>query len=226
MTIPLLYTAELDLEEADVEPFLQWYAWRHAPDVYQAGFQTCTCYRVLDGDMNLFDLYELPSWDLFETERYQGMRGRDPYMDALMAKRRNKAHTVYRQCVIAPDASRPSLDADWISVFRFTVPDDADETIAAILTRHQPLLAASGLRRIRYALRGEDHPRNPTFRPRSMVVAEWDDRPPQDCGIPDLLFDAAGEAIQDDSAFVGERVYPWPDSGVVPARSGFIKKGR
>ena len=56
MTTPLLYAAELDLPEEDVEPFLQWYAYRHAPDVYQVGLQSCTCYRVLGGGMNLFDL--------------------------------------------------------------------------------------------------------------------------------------------------------------------------
>jgi hypothetical protein len=212
MTPPLLYTAELDLAEANIEPFLQWYAYRHAPDVYNVGFQTCTCYRVLDGDMNLFDLYEMPSWDLFETERYRGMRGRDPYMDALMEQRRNKAHTMYDQCVIAPFEPKPCLDADWITVFRFAVPEETDEVIADLLTRHQPLLAASGMKRIRFATRGKDHPRNPTFRPRCMVVAEWDERPAEDFGgIPDLLFDAAGDTIEEDSAFVGHRIYPWPD---------------
>jgi hypothetical protein len=30
MTTPLLYTAELDLPDADIEPFKQWYAFRHA----------------------------------------------------------------------------------------------------------------------------------------------------------------------------------------------------
>ncbi len=213
MTTPLIYTAELDLDDADVEPFLDWYAYRHAPDVYRAGFQTCTCYRVSGGDMNLFDLYELPSWDVFETPHYREMRGRDPYMDALMAKRRNKAHTVYEQCLIAPYSDEPCLDADWISVFRFAVPDDADEAIAAILARHQPLFAASGLRRIRYAVRGRDHPRNPTFRPRCMVVAEWAEQPPADTGIPDVLFDAAGDTITDDTAVTGRRVYPWPSPG-------------
>jgi hypothetical protein len=212
MTFPLLYSAELDLAEEDIEPFLQWYAYRHAPDVYQVGFQSCTCYRVLDGDMALFDLYEMPTWDLFETQRYLGMRDRDPYMDALMRKRRNKAHTMYDQHLIAPEATEPCLDADWISVFRFAMPEEADEVIVELLTRHFPLLASSGLKRVRFATRGRDHPRNPTFRPRCMVVAEWDDRPPEDaCGIPDLLFDSAGDAIEDDTAFIGRRVYPWPD---------------
>lgn len=129
-----------------------------------------------------------------------------------MAKRRNKAHTVYEQCVILPETSGACLDADWISVFRFAVPDEADEVIAELLTRHQPLLSSTGMKRIRFATRGRDHPRNSTFRPRCMVVVEWDDRPSEDgSGIPDLLFDAAGNAIEDDTAFVGRRVYPWPD---------------
>lgn len=212
MTPPLLYTAELDLAEADIEPFLQWYAYRHAPDVFRAGFHTCACYRVDDPGMNLFDLYEIPSWNLFETAWYRGMGGRDPYMAALMAKRRNKAHTVYEQRAIAPNAPGPCLDADWVSIFRFAVDDETfDDAIVAALTRHQPLMAASGLKRIRYATRGQDHPTNPTFRPGGMVVAEWSDKPPADCGIPDVLHAAAGEAISDDSAVTGYRVYPWRD---------------
>ncbi len=134
------------------------------------------------------------------------------YMDALMEKRRNKAHTVYEQHLIAPDAAGPCLDADWISVFRFAVPEEADEVIADLLTRHWPLLLSTGIKRIRFATRGRDHPRNPTFRPRCMVLAEWDEQPSDDAsGIPDLLFDAAGDAIDDDTAFIGQRVYPWPD---------------
>lgn len=211
MTSPILYTAELDLAEDDIDPFLRWYANRHAPDVYQVGFQTCACYRVLDGDMTFFDLYEMPAWNLFETRRYRDMAPADPYMAALMAKRRNKAHTVYDQFLIAPNASGPCLNADWISVFRFAAPEEADDAIIAALSGHQPLLAASGARRIRYAVRGQDHPRNPTFRPRCLVVVEWAERPPEDTGIPDILFTAAGDVIEDDSAFTGQRVYPWPD---------------
>ncbi len=211
---PLLYTAELDLAEPDIEPFLQWYAYRHAPDVFRAGFSTCACYRVDDAGMNLFDIYEIPSSAVFETPWYRAMRGRDPYMAALMAKRRNKAHTVYEQHLIAPNTSGPGLDADGISVFRFGLnaddPEALDDAIAGALSRHQPLMAASGLIRVRYATRGQDHPTNPTFRPRCMVVAEWAGPPPADSGIPDVLHAAAGEAIVDDSAISGSRVYPWP----------------
>lgn len=196
---PLLYTAELDLAEPDLRPFLDWYAFRHAPDVYEVGLLSCTCYRVLDGDMNLFDLYELPDWSLFEGERYQGMRARDPYMDALMERRRNKAHTVYDQRLISPPADPPSLGGDWIAVARFEAAADQDQAIMESLGR------ITGARRVRYATRGKDHPRNPTFRPRCMVVTEWDARPSVD------LATVLGLTAQ---CFLGHRVYPWPDHPV------------
>ena len=203
---PLLYTAELDLEEADVASFLQWYAFRHAPDVYEVGLLSCRCYRTFGGDMNLFDLYELPDWSLFETARYQGMRGRDPYMGPLMETRRNKAHTIYDQQLIHPAATPPSLDCDWISVARFAAPPALDEAIVGALTD------LKGPNRVRYATRGKDHPRNPTFRPRCMVVTEWSGRPGAD--LAGLLRRVGGSAITDLDSFTGHRVYPWPD---VPA---------
>lgn len=202
---PLLYTAELDLEEADIAPFLQWYAFRHAPDVYEVGLLSCTCYRVTGGDMNLFDLYEVPDWSLFETPRYQGMRGRDPYMGPLMEKRRNKAHTLYDQRLIAPPVTAlPSLSGDWISVVRFAAPDRLDQDVMAALAD------VAGPTRIRYATRGKDHPRNPTFRPRCMVVTEWASRP--DADLAGLVRRAGGTAVTDLDAFTGHRVYPWPDT--------------
>ena len=206
MTVPLLYTAELDLPDQDVEAFSHWYAYRHTPDLYQAGFQTCTCYRVLDGDMNLFDLYEAPGWDIFENPSYLAMRGRDPYMDGLMAKRRTKAHTVYEQRRIMPEASGPCLDADWLHVLRFDAPMEADSAVGEAIRQRCSVLTGQGVTRIRFACRTKDHPRNPTFRPRCMIVLEAGSRLPGDpfAGwLPPSLTGA--------SAFTGQRIYPWPD---------------
>ena len=61
----LLYTAELDLAEPDVKPFLDWYAYRHAPDLVPLGFGSSACYGATGGDMNLFDIYEIPNHDIF-----------------------------------------------------------------------------------------------------------------------------------------------------------------
>ena len=139
------------------------------------------------------------------------MRARDPYMAALMAKRRNKAHTVYEQRLILPAAESAGLGADWLSVYRFAVPEEAEAAVLQALTLHQPLLGVTGLKRLRFAARGQDHPTNPTHRPSHMIVAEWAARPPADTGIPGLLFEVAGDSIAEDSAFTARRVYPWPD---------------
>ena len=212
MTVPLLYTAELDLAAEDMESFKQWYAFRHAPDVYQAGFQTCTCYQAEQGDMNFLDIYEMPDWSIFETARYQGMQGRDPYMAPLMAKRRNKAHTIYRQHLIAPDIAGAWFDTDWVTVTRFTAPAELDPEIAAFLAERMIAPADDGgPARTRYACRTKDHPRNPTFRPRCMVVMEWPHRPPAGDDLVLSLGSRFGDAFSDATVFVGRRVYPWPD---------------
>lgn len=211
MPTPLLYTAELDLAGADIEPFRQWYANRHAPDVYQCGFLTCTCYQAVEGDMNLFDIYEIPDTAVFRTPRYQGMRERDPYMAPLMAKRRNKAHTLYTQYMIAPDEPGDWLNADWIQIIRFEVAPSSDATVIDALAVEMGRLRDLGLRRVRYACREQDHPTNPTFRPRCMVVAEWPHRPPPEAVLPTRLRARFGDMLGNCDVFTGHRIYPWPD---------------
>ena len=48
---------------------IAWYAFRHAPDIYQIGFDVCTSYRSVAGDMTILDLYEIDSVDIFDTPR-------------------------------------------------------------------------------------------------------------------------------------------------------------
>jgi hypothetical protein len=153
--------------------------------------------------MNLFDLYELPDTALFETPRYQGMREKDPYMGPLMEKRRNKAHTVYDQRLITPPAEPPSLSADWIAVARFAATAGQDAAVLAAFG------GITGATRVRYATRGQDHPRNPTFRPRCIVITEWTARP--DVDLPAMIRATLGEAVPELDGFIGQRVYPWPD---------------
>ena len=46
MTGEIVYVAELNIAPADLPVFSAWYAGRHAPDLYQLGFRTCTSYRA------------------------------------------------------------------------------------------------------------------------------------------------------------------------------------
>ena len=131
----LLYTAELDLAEPDIKPFLDWYAYRHAPDLVPLGFESSACYGTTGGDMNLFDIYEIPNRDLFYGAGYRRMNERDKYAAPILEKRRNKAHTIYRQHHVdglSPDAG-VRLDADWITVTRFDSSIEADG-IARVLS--------------------------------------------------------------------------------------------
>ncbi len=211
MTSPLLYTAELDLAEADTEAFRQWYANRHAPDVYQCGFLTCTCYRAVVGGMNFLDIYEVPDMTVFHTPRYRGMAGRDPYMADLMAKRLNKTHTVYAQHMIVPDDTGAWLNADWLSIFRFESPASADTAIINALAVELGRLRGLGLARMRFACREHDHPTYPSVRPRCMVVMEWPHQPPADAHLSERLLARFGTRLTHPSVFIGRRLYPWPD---------------
>ena len=66
MSAPIFYTAELDFtaDEA-INNFIAWYAGRHAPDLYRAGFEVCACYRAVDGGPAILDAYQAPSWNVF-----------------------------------------------------------------------------------------------------------------------------------------------------------------
>jgi hypothetical protein len=210
----ILYTAELDLAEADIEPFNRWYAGRHVPDLYQVGFQVCTCYRAIEGDMNLLDLYEAASWEIFNSPEYRGMGARDPYGAELMTKRRNKAHTVYAQRLITPHASGKAalLNADWVSLVRFDAAGPTEQQVADFVTTTEAArLIGLGARRVRLAHRTTDHPTYPTFRPRSMLLIEWPQRPATEAAPARHLQDRFPGALSHVDSFIGYRLYPWPD---------------
>ena len=204
----LLYTAELDYPGTDRAEFADWYAWRHAPDLFRIGFRSCTCYRAIEGRMGLLDLYEIPSWDIFTAPSYQAMGPRDPYCAAILEKRLDKTHTVYRE--LAPASAAP-FEADWISLLRFAAAGVETEALGDWLREEEARLAARGATRLRLAERATDHPVYPTRRPRFLVLAEWGERPPPARDSATRLVARFGEALADLDAFAGARLYPWPD---------------
>lgn len=208
----LLYTAELDLAEDDIAPFLSWYAFRHAPDLYPLGFQTCACYRTVGGDMNLFDIYQIPGVELFSEPGYRRMNARDHYAARILEKRRNKAHTIYAPISLGRDdgLERP-FDADWITVARFDAPRE-QEDIAASLSLNVAHWRAQGAMSIRFAARTTGHPVYTTHRPRYMLVIEWPHEPDPALEVEQRLRAGVGEGIKALDCFEGQRLFPWPDA--------------
>jgi hypothetical protein len=130
-----LYTSELNIAEEHLDAFVQWYAFRHAPDIYQIGFDVCTSYRGVAGDMAVLDLYEIDSVDIFDTPQYRTIAQTDPYSAEILSRRTDKAHSVYSQVHVAPPPvdARPLLNADWISVERFDFESAEHDALVAYL---------------------------------------------------------------------------------------------
>jgi hypothetical protein len=138
--LPILYTAELDLAEADMPSFYDWFASRHVPDLQASGFRACSCYRAIEGGMDILDVYELPNTDAFKQPRYLEMGKRDSYAAAILGRRTDKSNTVYTQRVLGgtrAEAALP-LDADWVSLIRFDAPAPSAAAFEAALRREAP----------------------------------------------------------------------------------------
>ena len=215
-----LYTSEMDLAPEHIDAFVQWYAFRHAPDIYQIGFDVCTSYRGVAGDMNILDLYEIDSVDIFDTPQYRGVAQLDPYSAPILANRIDKAHSIYSQVFVTPPPvdMRALLNADWISVERF---DYAGTDSAALLDYLQSgeaeRVLLAGAKRVRLVCRTKAGPKHLSNRPHWMLLTEWAQRP----SIADMgtrLGERFGPDVSRQSFFVGYRLYPWVDrTDVLPA---------
>ena len=205
----LLYTAELDLAEPDMKPFLDWYANRHAPDLFPIGFKSCACYRTDDDRMNLFDIYEIEGHGIFAGAGYARLKVRDKYAAPIESTRRNKAHTIYEQFEGFPGSPSqdPSLDADWVVAARFDTPEPPDIVTAKLRSPIEKMLSG-GVVRARLGIRTTDHPVYTTTRPQFMVFLEADARP--EASVAEELVGRLGTFCSNVICFSGHRLYPWP----------------
>jgi hypothetical protein len=211
----ILYIAEVDFPEADLKPFIEWYAYRHVADLFKAGFKSCASYGAVEGGMNVFDIYDLDSPDVFNIPAYRDMASKDPYDAHVMRNEIKEAATVYSQRIVPPtDAAGtiPMLDADWISMIRFEAPASADKDVISWLNDVEgPRLKKLGAAMIRFAYRSSDHPRVPSHRPRCLALAEWSERPAPAAASIDPLTKRFGSAVSNVDLYVGHRLYPWPN---------------
>jgi hypothetical protein len=211
MTGPILYTAELELADTDIPGFRDWYGHRHASDLYEAGMRVCTCYRAVEGGLTIVDIYEADDWAVFETPAYRGIGERDPHNAEILAKRTNKAATVYANSPGIGPATGP-FRADWVSLARFAAtPANEAKLRTALASGAAAPLLGHGAGRLRLVARTKDHPRNDTFRPRLMLLVEWQARPPAAAALAPWLAATLGHSPDSLDVFVGQRLYPWPD---------------
>jgi hypothetical protein len=201
----ILYTAEMELPSDQLEAFTAWYAFRHAPDLYQAGFLACASFRGSGGGMNVLNLYCLPGWNVFETADYVGIGTRDPHGAPIMARAGAKANTPYAMRASAPGPTHAGIEGSWLTAIRFEADD---RTEAAIADRLQAgTLTGLGAIRAYLVRRSRPHPTAPSDRPSHAVLIEWPERPAGD-PVNALPFGP----LPDASTFLGYRTYPWPDA--------------
>ena len=213
---PILYTAELDLPPAAEHAFSDWYAARHAPDLYRAGFHTCTSYRAIEGGMTILDLYEADSWDVFAGEVYRRIGERDAHAAPVLAARTDFTHTVYGHHPRAATTPRAPLDADWITLLRFGASEAAESALLDWLDAEgAAMFARHGAHQVRPLRRGRDHPTLPSRRAGCALLLEWAEEPPPEARNMAAL--PASLGLTPDQNFTGLRLYPWPDRATLRA---------
>ena len=218
MTGPIIYTAEMDYgvaERGRHGVFTDWYANRHAPDLFKLGARSVAGYQPVIGGLAVMSVYEFADSDIFLKPAYPRMRESDLYGADVRATRAGgkSAQTLYLERVALPQpAAGELINADWISVLRFAAPEAEDEALIGwIRTDAQKLLASSGVRRIRYATRIPQAIGKGSFRPRCMIFTEWAAQPADTTDLLPALTRRFGAAITEAEPFVGWRAYPWPD---------------
>ncbi|MHA6689603.1 hypothetical protein [Devosia sp. A449] len=206
---PLLYTSEMDLPPEDFRTFAQWFAGKHAPDLWEAGFLTCSCYRaVTPGDVTLIDFYQIPSWDVLNQPPYTELKG-DAGKAYVSGVNRWGASAVYDQARIdeyVPEKCSFRL-LGWLTMIRY----DGDlPAIEAALQAGDSVFRAAGAVRARYSRHGMPHPRRPVrSRPEGALILESENEQ-QAMSLLKALEAAMPASAQNVSSFVGQCVVPWP----------------
>jgi len=216
MTGPILYIAEVDYPAEHSAPhgkWNDWYAHRHAPDLFKLGARSVSSYRPVIGGLAALNVYEIPDADVFKSPAYAAMTPRDPYAIATreLSAGKKRAQTLYLERAVLPGDGH-TIDADWISVLRFALPEGEDAALAEWLEAEGlELLRAHGGQHLRYGTRIAQNVGAGSFRPRCVLFSEWKSQPAEDAELLPLLLQRFGAAFTEHERFVGWREYPWPD---------------
>ena len=216
MTGPILYIAEVDYpaeHHASHGKWNDWYAHRHAPDLFKLGARSVASYRPVIGGLAALNVYEIPDAEVFKTPAYTAMTPKDPYSLATrdLSAGKKRAQTLYLERAVMP-ADGATIDADWLSVLRFALPEGEDAALIDWLKRDaMQVLDAHGGKHLRYGTRISQNVGAGSFRPRCVIFSEWKSQPPESAELLPLLERRFGAAVTDKERFVGWRAYPWPD---------------
>jgi hypothetical protein len=213
---PILYTAEMDYgveQRGHHGVFTDWYAHRHAPDLFKLGARSVAGYQPVIGGLAVMSVYQFADSDVFLTPAYPRMRDADLYGPEVRATRvgGKSAQTLYLERLALP-AGDALINADWISVTRFAAPESEDEAIINWIRADAiKQLKSFGVKCVRFGTRIKQDIGRGSFRPRCMIFAEWAAQPPQSADLIPALTARFGTAITEAEPFVGWRAYPWPD---------------
>jgi len=216
MAGPILYIAEVDYPAEHHAPhgkWNDWYAHRHAPDLFKLGARSVASYRPVIGGLAALNVYEIPDSEIFKSAAYAAMTPKDPYATETreLSAGCKRAQTLYLERAVLP-AAGGTIDADWISVLRFALPEAEDVEIAAWIEREAwSAVQAYGAKRLRYAARIAQDVGAGSFRPRCILFTEWAARPSEQGELLPSLERRFGAAVTRQERFVGWRTYPWPD---------------
>lgn len=216
MAGPILYIAEVDYPAEHSAPhgkWNDWYAHRHAPDLFKLGARSVSSYRPVIGGLAALNVYEIPDSAVFNSPAYVGMTPKDPYAIETreLSAGEKRAQTLYLERTVLP-ADGQTIDSDWISLLRFGLPESEDAALIAWLRGDvDSTLVGQGVKHLRYGTRIAENVGAGTFRPRCVIFAEWPAQPSAAFDLLPALSRRFGAAITDAETFVGWRVYPWPD---------------
>lgn len=213
---PILYIAEVDYPAEHSAPhgkWNDWYAHRHAPDLFKLGARSVSSYRAVVGGLAALNVYEIPDSAVFTTPAYKGMTPKDPYAIETreLSAGKKRAQTLYLERAALPEDAQ-TIDADWVSVLRFGLPESEDDALIRWLRGDvHGTLAGQGVKHLRYGTRIAENVGAGTFRPRCVIFSEWPTQPLEAADLLPALSRRFGAAITEAESFVGRRAYPWPD---------------
>ncbi|MEI7972033.1 MAG: hypothetical protein WCI10_05780 [Actinomycetota bacterium] len=180
MISPRLFLIRLSLKPDTYQPFLTWFAIRHAPALIECGFYSANSFLGRStSQQTIFNLHEIPGAHVFESEMYRDLVLSDSeFKTTIIPTFEHRSNTIYRQVA---QLAQGSVDADirfptTSNVAIFSI-EDFDSEISAIsyfesmISPH--FSTATGFAHARLCTKDGEHPSGPSSEANWIVISEW-----------------------------------------------------